>query len=483
VSCEKSFSFLLKQSILKQIHFFFILESEINSGDDHGFNISINRYRHGHDHHHHHHHQQQQQHRSNSQEYSELIKFINIDSPTTRRSESMNRERRASVTKVVMVKDKRSSSNCSSEHLNMDSSSSSKRYSITKILPVRSKFNDEITVSASNFNIRSRSSEERHMRTEVHANLRDQSLDSGRKYSVTKVFPVRSNSQLRIDLDQGGIVNIDHSEFRSRVEQHQQQQQHHQSRREVKREVSEHTCYHGGVTSNMKDFELKSERGMSVDSGVPSFMNAKFLQLKKYEEASNEARYIQMKRNETESQEEYLQRMETIIARDQTEVEEMNEASVFIEHSQTNVTQNDYSTRENIMQTDYSQNDYSEIQKEIDEVKQAIETVEESISKQEESEGLSAEEAYLQRRDERRMKKHVSFDLIPDVVHEYGESAETTEVEEMTDEDGELARATQQDLKEEYFEIGKLFFLTCFVSFKLSTGFYLQQNLPSFFKS
>jgi len=295
---------------------------------------------------------------------------------------------------------------------------------------VRSKFpEDSISVSASaDFHIRSRSSEERRLRSEVHTNVnaRDQSLDSGRKYSVTKVFPVRSNSQLRVDADQGGIVNIEQSEFRSRVEQHQQQSR--QSRREVSREVSEHTCFHGGVTSNMRDFELTCERRQSVDVVAPQFMNAKFLQLKKCDEARNETRYVQMKRSETETQEEYLQRMETVISRDQAEVEEM---------------------------VDYAQNDYTDIQKEIDEVKQAIETVEESISKQEESESASAEDAYEQRREERRMKKHVSFDLIPDVVHEYGESAETTEVEEMTDEDGELARATQQDLKEEYFEISK----------------------------
>jgi len=416
-------------------------ESDVPS-DDCGFNISINRCRHN------------MEHRNNSQEYNELIKFINVNEGAgSRRSESLNRnsERRASVTKVIMVKDRRgSTSSCNCEQ----QTDSTKRYSITKVLPVKSKnysIEDVSIGASSDYHVRSRSSEERvfHKKTSeirTHVN-RDLSLDSSRKYSVTKVFPVRSTDQLTVGLDHSSLINIDNQEFKQHVEHYQESQQQ-MKQRTAKHEISEHTCFHGGVTSNLRDFEL-IQRKSSVDQVAPMFMNAKFLQLKKIENMTNEDKFIQLKKIETETQEEYLSRMETML-NETTEVEDMTEEShQFMQKVET-------TRREEV---DYAQNDYSDIQKEIDEVKQAIDTIdkyEETISKHEQTEqtDMSAEEIYQQRREDRKMKKHVSFDLIPDVVHEYGESAETTEVEEMTDEDNtELTRAVEENTKEEYFEI------------------------------
>ena len=114
-----------------------------------GFNISINKV--------HQQTQSQSQSQSHLGEFNELIKFVNVGG--ARRSESLGRsvegERRASVTKVVMVKDHRhgsAASVCNCE----GGEAGSKRYSITKILPVRQKYvsQDEISISASDYHMR-----------------------------------------------------------------------------------------------------------------------------------------------------------------------------------------------------------------------------------------------------------------------------------------------------------------------------------------
>lgn len=114
-----------------------------------GFNISINKC---------HQHSSQQNVHQQHNEFSELIKFVNVGN--SRRSESLNRshdgERRASVTKVVMVKDHRRGSN-SSCHCECEcDQGAGKRYSITKILPVKHKYasQDEISISANEFSTR-----------------------------------------------------------------------------------------------------------------------------------------------------------------------------------------------------------------------------------------------------------------------------------------------------------------------------------------
>jgi hypothetical protein len=106
------------------------------------------------------------------------------------------------------------------------------------------------------------------------------------------------------------------------------------------------------------------------------------------------------------------------------------------------------------VERDLSQEDFQDIQREIDEVKQTIDALDKYEEHLQQQQQDSAEEMYLQRREERRVKKHVSFDLSPEVVHEYGESAETTEVEEMTDEEGQF-RQEQRESREELFEIGE----------------------------
>ena len=223
---------------------------------------------------------------------------------------------------------------------------------------------------------------------------------------------------------------------------------------------------------------------------------------------------MQLRKIENETQEEYLTRMETILATN-TEAEEMSaEDAAFMQESLRTSSKNEYqlqvkqqqqmqqrvqqkteqssqinfqttqsqqstiqttttttnqqisqSKQQQVEQTevDHAQDDYSDIQKEIDEVKQTIDAIdryEETISKQEQVESeMSAEEIYLQRREERKVKKHVSFDLNPEVVHEYGESAETTEVEDiMTDDDiteltKEAYKQKVKESKEEIFEI------------------------------
>lgn len=391
-----------------------------------------------------------------------------MDETNARRSESLNRsdrtERRASVTKVVMVKDKRagSLSNCSCEQID-----SSKRYSITKVLPVRSKLSsqDEITINASDYHARSRSSDEGFFRkktsiSEIQAMVnrgQHQELDSSRKFSVTKVIPVRGTDQLTIDLDQS-LINVDHNEFIQNFEEHRQHTQHQQQQQQI--EISEHTCFHGGVTSNKRDFELL-QRKSSVDMVAPQYLNVKFLQLRKLQNASNEAKYLQLKKVENETQEEYLLRMEKLM-NEQNDMEEMNIEESY--QTETQTTSFQQSSQHTVTKTVQEDTDLKDLQREIDACKDAIDTIdqcEETMSKQDTSE-MSAEEIYQQRRDERKFKKHVSFDLVPDVVHEYGESAETTEVEEMTDEDYNqsnevsiLHQGTQEDSKEEYYEISK----------------------------
>lgn len=124
-------------------------EHTASSGSGSGFNISINKC----------HQHSSSQHNVN--EFNELIKFVNVGS--ARRSESLNRscdgERRASVTKVVMVKDHRrgsTSSNCNCECECNQVQAGGKRYSITKILPVKQKYTsqDEISISANEFHTR-----------------------------------------------------------------------------------------------------------------------------------------------------------------------------------------------------------------------------------------------------------------------------------------------------------------------------------------
>ena len=361
------------------------------------------------------------------------------------RSGSLNRtddrsERRASVTKVVMVKDKRAGSltNINSQNidLNINQSDSSKRYSITKILPVRSKMSQgEIQITASDFQTRSRSSEERFTRkktsiSEIQTVINQkQDLESLRKFSVTKVFPVRGTDVLTIDLEKS-LVNSEQTEK--------------QEEKKIKTEISEFKCMHGAA--NVREYDLL-ERKSSVDMVAPHFLNAKFLQLKKVENETNEAKFLQLKKVENETNEEYLLRMETIIIDESNEMDEMNDMQEIIKIE--------------------SQNEMQEIQKEINEVKEAIDVIEkyeESISKHEQIETDLLEE---QRKEDRKVKKHVSFDIIPDVVHEYGESAETTEVEE-TDEESkqeikkvsiEEEKATlfkglsqQEDTHKEYYE-------------------------------
>lgn len=114
-----------------------------------GFNISINKC---------HQHSSQQNVNHQHGEFNELIKFVNVGG--SRRSESLNRscdgERRASVTKVVMVKDHRRGSNSSCNCECECNQAAGKRYSITKILPVKQKYSsqDEISISAAEFSTR-----------------------------------------------------------------------------------------------------------------------------------------------------------------------------------------------------------------------------------------------------------------------------------------------------------------------------------------
>jgi hypothetical protein len=60
-----------------------------------------------------------------------------------------------------------------------------------------------------------------------------------------------------------------------------------------------------------------------LSSIAPQYLNAKFLQLKKVEDETNDTKYLQLKKVDTETQEEYLTRMETIIASENIDIEEV----------------------------------------------------------------------------------------------------------------------------------------------------------------
>ena len=228
----------------------------------------------------------------NGKQLTELKKFVNIsDSSDTNIKSEEEGDRRASVTKIIMIKDKRGSSWSEGQderkssmsrssmqesysefqqekHLNASRSSiqgihsdnvknSEKRYSITKIIPVRDRSLDNI----SDIRLNLEESERK-----LNDNLTDilserDNTENLRKFSVTKIIPIKGKELFKIDID-GNFVKTETIDKNDKKIQ----------RSEIFLET--------GLEKETKKKEKIRERKTSIELRAPSLEKAQSLNLK-----------------------------------------------------------------------------------------------------------------------------------------------------------------------------------------------------------
>ena len=321
---------------------------------------------------------------SSARKFTEMKKYINLEDES--RSSEKDRmideqgERRASVTKIIMVRDKRVSSltelqsnkdNITStsiiQHgkdsssiqgfgIDNDKQTTVKRYSVTQILPVRRKISaDDALFSISRYSVK-RNSDTRLTKEEMH-----------RRFSVTKIMPIRGFEQPQ----QANIRNE--------------------------------------IVISEKDIDLKGRKELIMRSEAKIESFGKQTQRKEL-----------VRKRSIEVMAPLLQCVEIIRAIQEVEEIESPDAKV-----RTTISIEPIKEETNLEKIEEENKKSSQM-----EIDMSTTSKKETVISEE-----KAEEK--EKRKEKTKKKHVSFDILPEKVHEYRSEEETQELEEIEETDKE----------------------------------------------